>query len=102
MNPLKRELILYLILLAAFSTLFYLCHFCPHSTPSFHPALFTLSPSCPLLFFFFYLFSEGSVSKSSSRAAEGEAGKDEASRNDRECVRVCKCWLSEEGECEES
>ena len=38
MNPLKRELILYLILLAAFSPPLYPCHFCPHSTPVLHPS----------------------------------------------------------------
>lgn len=98
-NPLKRELILYLILLAAISPPFVLTQ-PPPSTPLL--PLFTLSISSPV---FFTLFSEGSVSKSSCWAAEGEAGKDEASRNDLVCVcvgvSVCNCWLSEQGNCEE-
>ncbi len=81
------------------------------NSPSLSPSLslFTFPPSCPL---FFHLFSEGSVSKSSCWAAKGEAGKDEASRNDSVyvcwcvcvCVSVCvsECWLSEGGKCEES
>lgn len=94
MNPLKRELILYLILLAAFSV-----PLCVTSVltqiPSLHPSLSLYSFS--LLSSFSTLFSEVSVSKSSCRAAEEEAEKDESFRDDSLRVCWCKCWLSEDG-----
>lgn len=107
MNPLKRELILYLILLAAFSPPFLsvsLLSSLNPLPPFLSLSLNSFSPFPLFLLLFLTLFSEGSVSKSSCRAAEGEAGKDEASRNDSVCVCVYvrKRWLSEEGKCEES
>lgn len=53
-NPLKRELILYLILLAALSPSFYLCHFSPHPTPTFH-----LSTPFSFLLLYTYLVFQG-------------------------------------------
>lgn len=77
MNPLKHELILYLILLAAFSPLLYIWLFCPLSTPS--SICLSLLPLLPVLYFFPPLLE---VSVSKSFRWEAEAVKDEASGPD--------------------